>query len=52
MFLNKVFDARFTFNNDLNYLLFLNNLNSRLTSLGNKYSSNSDIQDMIKYLNL
>ena len=44
LFLNKVLDSKSSFNSEVNYLIFLNTINDKLTSLGVKYSSNSDIK--------
>jgi len=52
LFLNKVLDSKSSFNSEVNYLIFLNTINDKLTSLGVKYSSNSDIKNMIEYLNI
>lgn len=52
LFLNKVLDSKTSFNSEVNYLIFLNNVNDKLVSLGSKYSSNPDIKNMIEYLNI
>lgn len=49
-FLNKVENMKNQFNNDIKYENFLDTMRTKLNGLSNKYSKNTTIIEMIKYL--